>query len=87
MPPDDAPISVAAIVSSDPGVPESCELSANPRSVYRVVTGFGLMRRKNHHTPSHSTAIENAPQAFMGLFDGKNDGKMLVQLADDPTKA
>ena len=31
--------------------------------------------------------IENAPQAFMGLFDGKNDGKMLVQLADDPTKA
>lgn len=30
--------------------------------------------------------IDDAPAAFMGLFDGKNDGKMLVRLADDPTK-
>ena len=27
--------------------------------------------------------IENAPSAFMGLFDGSNNGKMLVKLADD----
>ena len=26
--------------------------------------------------------IDNAPAAFMGLFDGSNDGKMLVRLAD-----
>jgi NADPH-dependent curcumin reductase CurA len=27
--------------------------------------------------------IENAPSAFMGLFDGSNNGKMLVKLADE----
>ncbi|MDH5738011.1 MAG: NADP-dependent oxidoreductase, partial [Gammaproteobacteria bacterium] len=26
--------------------------------------------------------IEKAPEAFMGLFNGTNDGKMLVKLAD-----
>jgi NADPH-dependent curcumin reductase CurA len=26
--------------------------------------------------------IEKAPDAFMGLFDGSNNGKMLVKLAD-----
>lgn len=30
--------------------------------------------------------IDNATTAFLGLFEGKNDGKMLVRLADDPTK-
>ncbi|HIG41062.1 MAG: NADP-dependent oxidoreductase [bacterium] len=28
--------------------------------------------------------IENAPNAFIGLFSGSNNGKMLVKLADDP---
>jgi NADPH-dependent curcumin reductase CurA len=27
--------------------------------------------------------IDNAPNAFIGLFDGSNNGKMLVKLADD----
>ena len=30
--------------------------------------------------------IENAPEAFMGLLKGKNFGKLLVQVADDPTR-
>ncbi|MBT7539814.1 MAG: NADP-dependent oxidoreductase, partial [Gammaproteobacteria bacterium] len=27
--------------------------------------------------------IENAPAAFIGLFDGTNNGKMLVKLAQE----
>ncbi len=30
--------------------------------------------------------LENAPQAFMGLFDGQNFGKLLVRVGDDPTR-
>ena len=30
--------------------------------------------------------IENAPEAFMGLLKGRNFGKMLVQVSDDPTR-
>ena len=29
------------------------------------------------------SGIENAPDAFIGLFSGTNNGKMLVKLADD----
>jgi NADPH-dependent curcumin reductase CurA len=31
--------------------------------------------------------LENAPRAFLGLFHGKNFGKLLVQVSPDPTKA
>ena len=30
--------------------------------------------------------IENAPKAFIGLLKGENFDKMLVQVADDPTR-
>lgn len=30
--------------------------------------------------------LENAPQAILGLFSGENMGKMLVQIAPDPTE-
>ncbi|MCG8491462.1 MAG: NADP-dependent oxidoreductase, partial [Sneathiellales bacterium] len=30
--------------------------------------------------------IENAPEAFMGLLKGKNFGKVLVQVSEDPTR-
>ena len=29
--------------------------------------------------------LENAPEAFMGLLKGKNFGKMIIQVGDDPT--
>ncbi|MGI9436084.1 MAG: NADP-dependent oxidoreductase [Geminicoccaceae bacterium] len=31
--------------------------------------------------------LEHAPDAFIGLLQGKNFGKMLIQVADDPTKS
>jgi hypothetical protein len=30
--------------------------------------------------------IEKAPEAFIGLLKGKNFGKLLVQVSDDPTR-
>ena len=30
--------------------------------------------------------LENAPQAFLGLFRGENFGKLLVRVGDDPTR-
>src|SRR5262249_13599998 len=31
--------------------------------------------------------LEKAPKAFLGLFQGKNHGKLVVQVSPDPTKA
>jgi len=30
--------------------------------------------------------LENAPRAFIGLLQGENFGKLIVQVGDDPTK-
>ena len=30
--------------------------------------------------------LENAPAAFLGMLEGSNFGKLLVQVSDDPTK-
>lgn len=30
--------------------------------------------------------LENAPQAFIGLLQGKNFGKLIVQVSSDPTR-
>ena len=30
--------------------------------------------------------LENAPHAFIGLLQGKNFGKLIVQVDEDPTK-
>lgn len=32
------------------------------------------------------SGLENAPNAFMGLLQGKNFGKLIVQVSEDPTK-
>jgi NADPH-dependent curcumin reductase CurA len=29
--------------------------------------------------------LENAPQAFIGLLQGENFGKLIVKVSDDPT--
>ena len=31
-------------------------------------------------------SLENAPQAFMGLLQGKNFGKLVVRVSPDPTR-
>lgn len=61
-----------------------------------VVTAFEGMKAefrqdmsnwiKSGQMKYHETVLEgidNAPNAFIGLFDGTNNGKMLVKLADD----
>jgi NADPH-dependent curcumin reductase CurA len=30
--------------------------------------------------------LENAPHAFIGLLQGKNFGKLIVKVSDDPTR-
>ena len=30
--------------------------------------------------------LENAPETFIGLLKGKNFGKLLVQVSEDPTR-
>jgi NADPH-dependent curcumin reductase len=30
--------------------------------------------------------LDNAPDAFIGLLQGRNFGKLIVQLGDDPTR-
>jgi len=42
----------------------------------------GDIKHKEHIV----VGLENAPQAFMGLFDGQNFGKLLVRVGDDPTR-
>jgi NADPH-dependent curcumin reductase CurA len=61
-----------------------------------VVTAFEGMKGEFRQDMSHwiksgqmkyhetvLEGIDNAPNAFIGLFDGSNNGKMLVKLADD----
>jgi NADPH-dependent curcumin reductase len=31
--------------------------------------------------------LDNAPEAFIGLLQGRNFGKLLVKLGDDPDKS
>jgi NADPH-dependent curcumin reductase CurA len=31
--------------------------------------------------------LDNAPEAFIGLLQGRNFGKLLVKLSDDPGKS
>ena len=34
----------------------------------------------------HREGLDNAPEAFIGLLKGKNFGKLMVQVSDDPTR-
>ncbi|MBT5199757.1 MAG: NADP-dependent oxidoreductase, partial [Gammaproteobacteria bacterium] len=46
------------------------------------MSGWLSSGQMKYHETIHE-GIENAPGAFMGLFTGSNNGKMLVRLAED----
>ena len=46
------------------------------------MSGWISSGQMKYHETIHE-GIDNAPGAFMGLFTGSNNGKMLVKLADD----
>jgi NADPH-dependent curcumin reductase CurA len=51
----------------------------------REVSGWlreGKLKYREHFV----AGLENAPQAFLGLFRGENFGKLIVQVDDDPTR-
>ena len=43
-----------------------------------------LKEGRIHFRSTILQGIDQAPAALIGLFNGTNTGKMLVQLADDP---
>jgi len=51
----------------------------------RDVSGW-LREGKLKYREDVVQGLENAPRAFLGLFQGKNFGKLIVQLSPDPTK-
>ena len=52
----------------------------------RDVSGW-LKEGKIRYKEDVVEGLENAPQAFLGLFRGENFGKLLVRVGDDPTRA
>ena len=51
----------------------------------RDVSGW-LKEGKIRYKEDVVEGLENAPQAFLGLFRGENFGKLLVRVGDDPTR-
>ena len=51
----------------------------------RDVSGW-LREGKLRYKEDVVQGLENAPRAFLGLFQGKNFGKLIVQVSPDPTK-
>jgi len=50
----------------------------------KEVSGW-LKSGKLRYREDRVTGLENAPEAFMGLLKGKNFGKLVVQVGEDPT--
>ncbi|MFN0181716.1 MAG: hypothetical protein ACKVZ0_23150 [Gemmatimonadales bacterium] len=42
----------------------------------------GARRERSAHREDITQGLENAPQAFWGLFQGSNVGKLLVQVSE-----
>lgn len=40
-------------------------------------------RGKIHYREQMTDGLENAPQTFIGLLEGKNFGKVVIRVADD----
>ena len=47
--------------------------------------GQWLRKGKVRYREDVVEGLENAPEAFLGLFSGQNTGKLLVRVSDDPT--
>jgi NADPH-dependent curcumin reductase CurA len=45
-----------------------------------------IQRGKLKYREDIVEGLENAPRAFIGLLEGRNFGKLLVQVSDDPTR-
>jgi NADPH-dependent curcumin reductase CurA len=59
----------------------------NLRDVFlRDVSGW-LKAGKLKYREDRVCRLENAPKAFLGLFQGKNFGKLIVEVGADPTRA
>jgi NADPH-dependent curcumin reductase CurA len=41
---------------------------------------------KLKHREDVVVGLENAPTAFIGLLEGKNFGKLMVKVGEDPTR-
>ena len=48
--------------------------------------GGWLREGRLKHREDVVAGLEKAPEAFIGLLQGKNFGKLLVQVGEDPTK-
>ena len=48
--------------------------------------GGWIRDRKVSYREDIRDGLENAPEAFMGLLDGANFGKLLIRVAPDPTR-
>jgi hypothetical protein len=46
-----------------------------------------IMAGKLHYKVHVDQGLENAPRSVKRLFSGDHDGKLLVQISEDPTTA
>jgi NADPH-dependent curcumin reductase CurA len=53
---------------------------------FRREVGGWLREGKLHYREDVTDGLENAPVAFIGMLEGRNFGKQLVQVSPDPTR-
>jgi len=44
---------------------------------------LGLIRGKIRYREDYVNGLENAPNAFIGLLEGKNFGKLVIKVSDE----
>jgi NADPH-dependent curcumin reductase CurA len=55
------------------------------RGDFLAEVGGWIRAGRLHYREDIREGLENAPQAFIGLLEGENFGKLLVRVAPDPT--
>jgi NADPH-dependent curcumin reductase len=62
--------------------------SIRPRfSAYRAMAAPLVRSGQLKYREDVVEGLDNAPEAFIGLLQGRNFGKLLVKLGDDPDKS